>query len=87
MAVQLSVVSDTAKVFNLIKDSLSDDKLTAKFYKAGTLLPPWHISNVAEWTNSGGNCDMQTYLTEFLNARGLGYTINGNNQLQLTAFP
>jgi len=87
MPSQLQIAQDVITGVALIKDAASAEKISAKFIKVGSFLPRWDVSHPYQWTNGGGAFDMQSYLHEYLQQYSLDYTINGNSQIQVIAWP
>lgn len=83
----LDVGNKVKAAMDLIEKAASADKINAKFVKVGSFLPRWDISHANEWNNVSGNFDMQSYLRDYLHQYGLDYTINGNDLIEVIAWP
>lgn len=71
----------------LIEEAASYLMIQSKFIKVGSLLPRWDVSHPDLWNNSSGSFDMQAYLHEYLQQYSLEFVINGNNQIEVIAWP
>lgn len=83
----LQTTTDVTRSLSLIEEAANVKLIQSKFIKVGSKLPNWSVSHNYEWTNGSGNFDMQQYLHDYLQQFGLEWTINGNNQIEIIAFP
>lgn len=87
MPSQLYVGTVTTSAIALIEEAASYTMIQSKFIKKGSFLPRWDVSHPDLWNNTTGVFDMQAYLHEYLQQYGLDFAINGNNLIEVIAWP
>ena len=85
----LSLASQILPITDLIKKDIPAILLQTKVIKVGTFLESYHTTHPDMWSNSSGSYQftLQDYLADYLQQYGLTFTVNGNNQVEVIAWP